>query len=753
MKCSMTFALTAVGIQLISAAAVIPPTKTPVSALRERAEDPIPTYTAGVPEAYVRENTPPLPSGSVIRLFPDGFHENIPVEGVDVAFGPDLERKLEETFGEKCSSEKLIGDCSTALTNALPQNDLKSHTKRVNPQLAILVPIIGYIWAMIMLANRKPPKVIHLSHKELGQLEGIGSATVVAIETGADHEVAGTLTFTAVATPTEAAHVSISIASADNGAIKKDDLVIDVPEPVATRFTDFLAMLGVADAVEKCKKGSAKRGIDRRVPPPDSLSEDCIQDILNFARAGFDSTPDVFAGLAPNNPNNPLNPGDGQFGGAAPNIRLNDEDVLVLLLRQHIMNRNIDEQQLAGTLMLGALVLNVVFFIITATHQAAPLVVNLNKNDLGTHSVDDIKCPKDLVCLNPDCDGEEVYGPFFGERKSYQTGYCLKKPNRFCPCEKVEESILHELDAGYIEAQYAFLQELIGIADSTLSGVEPECIKGGVPVKAKEEQYDRWVEAACKNHAELKKRDMTTGPSGIIKRDGWEYNGGDNDEGFKYSFRWKDDGECKFSCTDLFNTLKGTGDCISNNGITRGAAIFTGCGEASFYLNEYSPPPTDNPMTSFRAQITQEARVDGNSYIEWSLYNGPTIEKVEGPSRKLSFEAPSFLVEMVVDEPNDVDKTNIRFIVSSRIPDSEKRERFSVGTKANFYRDAIGIFPYAFCEDPRDKWENLPNGQGGKRTINCYFDLKYDNVFHDKCDERLVVCWNMGPPELRKWPF
>lgn len=50
---------------------------------------------------------------------------------------------------------------------------------------------------------------------------------------------------------------------------------------------------------------------------------------------------------------------------------------------------------------------------------------------------------------------------------------------------------MHEVDAGYIEAQYAFLDELISISDGRLDAVEPDCITGGLKVKAPREHLQK----------------------------------------------------------------------------------------------------------------------------------------------------------------------------------------------------------------------------------------------------------------------
>jgi hypothetical protein len=212
----------------------------------------------------------------------------------------------------------------------------------------------------------------------------------------------------------------------------------------------------------------------------------------------------MLAQMVPQDPNNPLNPQNNPLGGAVPNLNVHGDEVILVVVRQYVPNRVLNDQELAIAVMLGALIVNVVYFLILMAPQTAPLTVPIGKEVLSSHDLDSFKCSADLVCIDPSCGGEILLGPTLGRKKSFQTGFCrnvssqndyceiflrIQAPDKYCACEYVIDGFAHELDTGYIEAQWDYLEELISIADGKLDDVEVDCVQGGVKAHYPKEYF------------------------------------------------------------------------------------------------------------------------------------------------------------------------------------------------------------------------------------------------------------------------
>jgi hypothetical protein len=176
--------------------------------------------------------------------------------------------------------------------------------------------------------------------------------------------------------------------------------------------------------------------------------------------------------------------------------------------------------------------------------------------------------------------------------------------------------------------------------------------------------------------------------------------------------------------------------------------VKTGCGDASFTINEWSPPIGNNEFELLRLDIIQETGRNGGSYVEWRLYAGETQSKIEGPSRARTLQSPAFLVELEVDEPDNDELTNIRFMISSRVPGSERRERCSTGTKTADWRtryiDQKAIIPFCYCNAGTNSWNWIPDTGNMQRRVSCMISRHFDDVFHDRCERDDVFCINIG---------
>lgn len=111
-------------------------------------------------------------------IYPTGvLDDGIPADGIDVAFGPDVQKAIGDTLNTKCANPD---ECRKALSQVIGSPDLYLHAKRGVEALAIPVgaAIAGILAAAIQLNKQKspelmPPKIGHLSGDELFELSEI----------------------------------------------------------------------------------------------------------------------------------------------------------------------------------------------------------------------------------------------------------------------------------------------------------------------------------------------------------------------------------------------------------------------------------------------------------------------------------------------------------------------------------------------------------------------------------------------------
>jgi hypothetical protein len=152
------------------------------------------------------------PSGGSLNFYPGGFHETTPEEGIDIVFGPDLQKRIGEVMKENCADGKDLGKCATELTKVLPTTDMTTHSKRFVPvayaAVEALIAVAGIVMATVFgeavaIHNQEPPKVVHFSPDSLEDIGRLSSASIVAIATGSEDELAGTATASQQAVPTD----------------------------------------------------------------------------------------------------------------------------------------------------------------------------------------------------------------------------------------------------------------------------------------------------------------------------------------------------------------------------------------------------------------------------------------------------------------------------------------------------------------------------------------------------------------------
>jgi hypothetical protein len=146
--------------------------------------------------------------GESLMIWPTGIYEDIPPEGIDIAFGPELKQKIDTALKDNCQDENQIEDCTKEIAAVIDNTDLATHSKRYVGLLRALLGIIT-AWSLAVTwmqhqhtNNKEPPTVIHFDPDKVSQISSLATATLVAIATGDDDIVAGTATVGLVPQPT-----------------------------------------------------------------------------------------------------------------------------------------------------------------------------------------------------------------------------------------------------------------------------------------------------------------------------------------------------------------------------------------------------------------------------------------------------------------------------------------------------------------------------------------------------------------------
>jgi hypothetical protein len=142
-----------------------------------------------------------------MMLYPTGFHDVFPPEGIRLAFGPELQKRISDVVNEKCQPPTDIGQCGAEIAKCFPTTDLSTHSKRfvVATAFAALVAITSVTIAAIMtaLSLAESPKIVQFRPDTLSQINSWSTASVIAIATSSDEKVVGTATVVPLPVPTE----------------------------------------------------------------------------------------------------------------------------------------------------------------------------------------------------------------------------------------------------------------------------------------------------------------------------------------------------------------------------------------------------------------------------------------------------------------------------------------------------------------------------------------------------------------------
>ncbi|KAK4496247.1 hypothetical protein PRZ48_012227 [Zasmidium cellare] len=208
-----------------------------------------PTITLGPLSNY---QLPPAitasPSGRDLVITPDGIGDEVPPAGIDVFFGPDLQRSLEETIKGICA-DGSDEECATAIHHILDQDKALTVEKRflLVTAFAISVLIDALILGYLMTHDYEKGTVerIHFEHTDVSQIV-TQSATSVAVATASD--ASGLITITATPTP-DPTSASVTTLTAAQDGYQSGDIVISLPSATAAIMQQAFAK---TEETEEC---------------------------------------------------------------------------------------------------------------------------------------------------------------------------------------------------------------------------------------------------------------------------------------------------------------------------------------------------------------------------------------------------------------------------------------------------------------------------------------------------------------------
>jgi len=239
-------------------------------------------------------------------MFPRGIYDDFPQDGVTIAFGPNLKKRIRDAIGDDCKANPE--DCRKRLTRVIQNTEIGTHSKRfilvtsflvgaivkVTVELLVAATIAGIAWE----AAQNIPSVRH-EYSDLTQIQELGNADTFAIRPGPSANPT-TVNFPAMSdapTPAGKEKITIETLTSDSGDRKKGDIVYHIPEDSARRIQDLLGMLGVQSLVDSCKGYDLFRPQNSRMRRADTL-EDCLRQVANMVPDLMETIPEDAVQLA-----------------------------------------------------------------------------------------------------------------------------------------------------------------------------------------------------------------------------------------------------------------------------------------------------------------------------------------------------------------------------------------------------------------------------------------------------------------------
>ncbi|KAK4503190.1 hypothetical protein PRZ48_006618 [Zasmidium cellare] len=487
-------------------------------------------------------------SGDHLEIFPEDFSNGIPPEGIDVAFGPDLQAAITATLDGVCA-DGFSQECSDELSKVLDTQHTYTVASRVvgidDLLLVAGVAALGVVIQALILEHRKsdqggqPISAVHVPSTDIAQVQTqSASSVIVATDTS-------TVTITPAPT-TSISSATITTLTADSGDHKSGDIVIALPTAAAQMLNELIYKSDVSNECVniQLRKRQANSGgefaavndvAEFVLPfvPPDQLLHALgvevgqhLPRIVDTAQQASLAAAQAFAAGLP------------EFAGLASEFT----DVLA---------------EVAWLGVLG--------WCAEQVNDLSELVLKAGDYEAGSDDDGDNnegECPADApkgkdapLCKESSCEGKE--------------GTCSTMTPHW---------------TGGDQALWGDFQFVLqGLLSEQGWGCDQE---NRITLESKD--FNGLATAFCKDV------DLTKSVEKVISPSDAGFSGY---EDYTFTFSWtkKDDETCVTSCTDIYQAFTTNNVCSydSHTKVTNGWQDFT-CGTAVFNITEGSPPSNDD---------------------------------------------------------------------------------------------------------------------------------------------------------------
>ncbi|KAJ4287198.1 hypothetical protein N0V90_012596 [Kalmusia sp. IMI 367209] len=555
----------------------------------------IPTFTFDPIERYIvttGANADPEPTADKLQIYPTGVFSDFPQDGVTVAFGPDLRKRIQDTAGANCQAEGSV--CRDRLLPVIQNTDLNSHAKRFILVTSFLVgEIISFITSEVMVAaavGGAAVVAVKYDYNDMDQMQSIGEANTntIAIQHGPD-ALPTTVTIPTPpipATRTDDGLITIETMAVDSGEHKAGDVVFHIPEDNRARMQELLHMMGLESVSKACEGQNllSVNGPSSRIRKRQEWNT-CVQTVEDFIPDFVTSAPTNLLQIAPKS--FPPPPVIGQdVGFPMQNLKLDGTPVVIptyRMLRANIPKTGVAKPPQPGppganvhlpSLFLSAFAITLVTHAIAAGGQVA-LDLWVSSADLAHVKTEEFQCPEDILCIEDACKAQREDTVI-----KQRDAVCVEKTNAGCPCTPVYFPDHTDVQQGYMDAQYDWLQELIQLSNAPEETQFDVKCEGDVQKdKALATGFKDKIKEMCTNHKKLQDGLSINGPGGDKY-----WNEVTNGNGITWSLIWNQQAgkkdTCDFDCETIFNAFANSSDCVKDDGLLKTGRIETDCGQA-----------------------------------------------------------------------------------------------------------------------------------------------------------------------------
>lgn len=383
-------------------------------------------------------------------MYPRGIYDDFPKEGVTIAFGPDLKKRIIDAMGNDCAANQEA--CRNKLMPIIHSTDIQKHSKRFVLVLsAFLVATIVQVTAEVLIAAAAAGIAYEVAHSvkyeysDLHQMDAMGQSDTYAIKSGISGKPT-TITPPKMAPlpqPTGQGEISFETLTADIGDWKAGDIVYHIPVDNARAIQDYMHVIGLQHVIDTCKgynilepninplTGSTVSRVRRQHTSIDTGgAQNCLNKVRDFVPRLIGGAPLGTIKMA--KPNVPLLPGPGQpIDYPFPKVPLpgSQESLASAIyrntisqmqprpdLKPEILLRTEIDAQVLSEVALGEILMD------EAIRHDGRIALDLRvKLATMTRKLteEEFKCPKDILCLVSDCRGQIEEQP-------------VEKRNAFC---------------------------------------------------------------------------------------------------------------------------------------------------------------------------------------------------------------------------------------------------------------------------------------------------------------------------------